>query len=59
MADRPFLGGRRVTCSKCGRTYICTPENDYYKYTNAEDGVCEECLLDEHDIEGPPVIVSF
>lgn len=36
---------KKVTCKKCGESYICTPSSDYYNFTNANDGVCESCLL--------------
>ncbi len=36
-----------VTCSHCEKHYRCTPAQDYYNATTAEDGVCETCLLRE------------
>lgn len=33
-----------VTCSGCGKSYVCTPAHDYYNATTASDGVCETCL---------------
>jgi hypothetical protein len=36
---------QQVTCSGCGRSYVCSPVDDYYNSTNLEDGVCERCLL--------------
>lgn len=54
--EKPFLGGRKVRCKDCGKEYICTPENDYYHYTNNKDGVCEQCLLQEHGLKDAPVI---
>jgi hypothetical protein len=36
---------QQVTCSSCGRTYRCTPADDYYGNTTATDGVCEKCLI--------------
>jgi len=36
---------RQVTCSDCGRTYQCTPQDDYYNSTTAGDGVCLSCLV--------------
>ena len=34
-----------VTCADCGRTYQCTPFDDYYNSTTATDGLCTKCLL--------------
>lgn len=34
-----------VSCAKCGREYQCTPNDDYYNATSAQDGLCEVCLL--------------
>lgn len=36
---------QKVTCSGCGRTYTCTPEDDYYDAESATSGVCFGCLL--------------
>jgi hypothetical protein len=46
---------RVVTCKTCSRTYRCTPQDDYYNATNAEDGVCEPCLLRPHGLENKVV----
>ena len=40
---------KTVSCSKCGKTYQCTPEEDYYNSTNATNGVCEKCLVEGQD----------
>lgn len=45
-----------VTCSGCGKHYRCTPANDYYNATTAEDGVCETCLLTEAGIHPDRVV---
>jgi len=34
-----------VTCAECGRTYKCTPLDDYYNSTTMTDGCCFGCLL--------------
>lgn len=44
-----------VTCSKCGRTYQCTPHDDYYNATTTTDGVCSECLT--ADVPSARVVV--
>ena len=36
---------KHVQCHLCNRAYQCVPHDDYYNATNANDGVCEECLL--------------
>ena len=36
---------QQVTCAECGRTYQCTPRDDYYNSTTATDGVCTRCLI--------------
>lgn len=52
-------GGQPVTCRKCGRSWACTPEDDYYKAESATSGVCLKCLLAEGglDPEATPVVV--
>lgn len=47
-----FVGGKEVTCVGCKSKYICTPTNDYYNNTNAEDGVCGRCLVNEGGPKG-------
>lgn len=34
-----------VTCRECKAHYKCTPMNDYYNATSADDGLCETCLV--------------
>lgn len=36
---------QQVKCRDCGREFQCTPWDDYYNATSAEDGVCERCLI--------------
>ena len=36
---------KRVTCRTCGRSYVCTPADDYYGATTLTDGQCERCLI--------------
>lgn len=36
---------QQVTCSTCGRTYQCTPWDDFYESDGHEGGRCESCLL--------------
>lgn len=51
MTGRPFFGWQEVTCRECGRTYTCTPEDDYYGEPgrggpeSATSGVCFSCSL--------------
>jgi hypothetical protein len=35
---------QEVTCDRCGRTYICSPSDDFYE-TAEGDHCCEQCLL--------------
>jgi hypothetical protein len=44
MTQRTFPW-QQVTCCKCGRTYTCTPEDDYYNAESVTSGVCFRCLL--------------
>lgn len=44
------LAGQKVTCRGCGRTYRCTPAEDYYNATTSTDGQCEACLTAEHGL---------
>jgi hypothetical protein len=41
------LGYQDVKCSGCGKEYVCTPNEDYYNATDANDGVCWDCLLEQ------------
>lgn len=34
----------QVRCRDCGREFQCTPWDDYYNATTADDGTCEQCL---------------
>ena len=40
---------QQVTCSRCKRTYQCTPQDDYYGCgvtdPGLQEGVCFTCLL--------------
>jgi hypothetical protein len=38
------FAGLRVTCDRCGHTYVCTPANDYYCAAEG-DHCCEPCLI--------------
>lgn len=42
---REDVGYQKVTCKDCGRSYTCTPFDDYYGFTTTTDGVCERCLI--------------
>jgi hypothetical protein len=33
-----------VTCDRCGRSYVCTPDADFYCAAEG-DHCCESCLL--------------
>ena len=56
---------QQVTCSRCKRTYQCTPEDDYYGWGEANpgqrEGVCFTCLLilSGHDPDTTPVRVLY
>jgi hypothetical protein len=44
---------QQVTCRDCGRSYVCTPADDYYarpgeKVTGPGTGLCYECLIRPH-----------
>ncbi len=43
--QREDVGYKPVTCRTCKRTYTCTPFDDYYGFTDATDGECEDCLI--------------
>lgn len=51
MASDPPVDLRHadVKCRKCGKEYVCTPEQDYYNATTATDGVCWDCLLEDNE----------
>jgi hypothetical protein len=43
----PSFPWQEVACRACGRTYTCTPEDDYYDADTPTSGVCLSCLLKE------------
>jgi hypothetical protein len=43
--------GQEVACRACGRTYTCTPEDDYYDADTPVSGVCLSCLLTEGGLD--------
>ena len=52
MSDATFdAAGQQVTCRDCGRTYTCTPEEDYFggpgggRPENATSGRRFACML--------------
>lgn len=52
MTGQPFSAAwQEVTCRTCGRTYTCTPEDDYFGLPgeglpkDAASGVCFACML--------------
>jgi len=51
MAAAWDAAGQQVTCRDCGRTYTCSPADDYFRpdgeppLTGPESGVCFGCLL--------------
>jgi hypothetical protein len=55
------LAYKDVTCSNCGKEYVCTPHNDYYhppeigpdEYTD-ENGLCWDCLLAQKGMKPQP-----
>jgi hypothetical protein len=59
------LQWQQVTCSRCRRTYQCTPEDDYYGWKAAnpgpDEGVCFACLLilSGSDPDRTPVTVLY
>lgn len=36
--------GKKVTCDRCGRTYVCSPSDDYYCTPDGRHS-CESCLI--------------
>lgn len=56
---------QQVSCSSCGRTYTCTPEDDYFGLPgeglpgSATSGVCFGCMLKAGgmDPQKTPVLV--
>jgi hypothetical protein len=56
---------QQVTCSHCGRTYQCTPQDDYYGWKTRNpgpsEGVCLACLLilSGRDPDKTPVMVLY
>ena len=61
------LQWQEVTCSRCKRTYRCTPDDDYYGAVaggpapGPDEGVCFSCLLilNGHDPDATPVRVLY
>jgi hypothetical protein len=59
------LQWQQVTCSRCKRTYQCTPDDDYYgvrgPLPGPDEGVCFSCLLilTGHDPDTMPVRVLY
>jgi hypothetical protein len=59
------LQWQQVTCRRCGRTYQCTPQDDYYGWETPDpgpdEGVCFACLLilSGRDPETTPVRVIY
>jgi hypothetical protein len=41
-----------VHCDRCGRDYVCTPQDDHYHANDNGDHCCEPCLL-----RGLPLVV--
>ncbi len=50
------LAYENVTCRKCGRQYVCTPQDDYYNAKTPTDGLCEKCLLESGGLGGAPLV---
>ncbi len=53
------LRWQEVTCSGCGRTYQCTPTDDFYTAVPGRElaegeGICEGCLLRHHGLVAVP-----
>ena len=40
---------KTVTCDRCGRTYVCTPSDDFYCAAEG-DHCCERCLLRDRNL---------
>lgn len=45
---------QEVRCSRCGKEYVCTPEQDYFRATTLTDGLCWDCLLASAGLEPAP-----
>jgi hypothetical protein len=43
-ANCPSFALQQVTCDRCGRTFQCTPVDDFYCSADG-DHCCEQCLL--------------
>ena len=54
MAERVDAAYQKVTCSGCGKKYVCTPDEDYYNSTTLDDGVCWDCLLEQGGLKPQP-----
>ena len=61
MASDPAFSAawQRVTCSRCGEQYQCTPWRDYYNATSLVDGVCESCLLAAAGISPDKIVYTL
>jgi len=46
-----------VTCDRCGRTFMCTPSDDFYCVDGSPDHCCESCLV--QPFTNKPVITCF
>lgn len=51
MSERVSVGYQQVTCKQCKRTYVCTPQDDYYDFTDTTDGTCIQCLMKEAGVK--------
>jgi hypothetical protein len=48
---------QRVTCDRCGRTYQCTPSDDFYCAYDSPDHCCESCLV--QPFTDKPVVTCY
>ena len=49
---------KQVTCDRCGRTYTCSPSDDYYCNFPEGDHSCEACLLADMGVSEMTVMTA-
>jgi hypothetical protein len=51
---------QEVTCSECGKQYVCTPDQDYFHPDDfigrktLESGLCWDCFMEYHGMKPQP-----
>jgi hypothetical protein len=53
-AQRADARWQQVRCRRCGKGWVCTPEQDYFENTTLEDGLCWDCLMARSDLPPQP-----